>query len=167
MVGVVVAFSILYPEAMRGLVIGGVVLIALSLVAFGAGGIWDIVYPRAMTWLADRDTLKARRYIRMQPDSHGFGGVVVDASTGAMRDLDTGEGFRLGEAAPPDPMRLEWVGRQKTVAALTGANIHQSMAPLVDDKGAMPQVEVAGLGNAGPWLQLDQPHSAEAEILDA
>jgi hypothetical protein len=163
---IVVAFSIMYPKAMRVAVAVGAVLIAMGIVAVWAGNLWDVVYPRLMVLRADQSTLRAHSLVRMSPDQHGFGGVVVDVDNQVAHDLDTGEGFRLGQPREPDQYRLEIAGRQRSVAALTGANIHRSVAPLMDETGQIPDVEIAGLGNAGPWLQLDQTSQADTEIIE-
>jgi len=166
-VAIVAAFAVWFPKATRGVVIGGFCLIVLGLVAFVIGLVWDIAYPRVMVWLADRHTLRARRLVRVEPDEHGFQGVVYDSETNALHDLDTGEGFRLGDRTPADPYRVEINGRQRTVAALTGASIQQSVQRLLAEGAETPSVEVAGLGDAGPWLQIEQPDGESDKVIQA
>ena len=164
---IVAAFAIWFPKATRGVVVGGFILIVLGLVVFIGSLLWDMAYPRIMVWLADRHTLRARRLVRVEPDEHGFQGVVYDSETNALHDLDTGEGFRLGDRTPADPYRVEINGRQRTVAALTGARIQQSVQRLLAEGAETPSVEVAGLGDAGPWLQIEQPDGESDKVIQA
>lgn len=73
-----------------------------------------------------RADVRHRQVRRQMPDSHGFGGVVFDASSGTWRNLDTGETWTPERTtAEPDAVRLGGVIRQRLLAALTGTTVSQ------------------------------------------
>lgn len=167
LVGVVVAFSIMYPRAMRGIVIGVVVLLCLGISLAFLAWVWDRVYPRAVMLQHDKDALRKRQLVVYHPDRHGFAGHGWDLASNTMTDLDTGESFVIGGPVirEPSPERIYGRIKRGLVAALTGANLQQSATPLIEGAEEKPGIALPGQGGDGPmpWFEIAQDPYAEIE----
>lgn len=166
-VAVVIAFSIMYPAAMKIVLQVGFGILCAAATVGVAAFVWDRLYPRWRVMQRDRDVIRKAQLVQLSPDRHGFGGQLVDLATDTARDLDTGEVYVVGTGdtlQEPDPVRVQGTIRQRWIAALTGAKLQQSANPMLSEKEVAPKMQLPGQEDDHPWFQLAQPAQNQDDV---
>ena len=121
------------------------------------------IYHAWRTWRQDRIELEAlhtlavarakqEQLVRLQPDAHGFNGVVYNQESKSYRDLDTGEQWTdRGTVSDANPMRLAGSIKQRLLSALTGTTVVQRIAQEILGEPEKPQIQVSD----NTWLELE------------